>query len=581
MAIGQSRMNRQLLVEVRIWTRTLAITTLLASMTTYAAFRALAVDAPAEWQNLLRAKPEAVEAWKNMRFGMFIHWGPVSLTGTEISWSRGAQVPIEKYDNLYKEFNPTNFNAAAWVKTAKDAGMKYMVLTTKHHDGFCLWDTKQTDYNIMNSPFRRDVVKELAAACKKAGIAFGTYYSTCDWHHPNFPGGGQSGSVKNPEADIEKYTEYLKAQTTELIKNYGPLFTLWFDVPQHFDAKRGQGVIDLLRGLQPDIVINNRTGAAGDYDTPEQKIGGFNMERPWETCMTICQQWAWKPNDNMKSLQRCLRTLVTTAGGDGNLLFNVGPEPTGEIEARQVERLNEMGAWLKKYGESIYGTRGGPFKPGKYGAATRKGNTIYLHAFNWTGDSLTLPAIPAKILRSKALTGGNVTVKQADDAIEISLPASDRQEIDTIVAMELDRPAIEIQPLTVRFGPQWLTVGKKTSASNVFEGRAEYGADKAVDDSEETRWATDAGTNQAWLEVNLDKPVTFTRAVIDESHAGRVQRFEMQYKDGDNWRTFHKGTTIGVNCSLTFGPVTAQYVRLNILDATEGPTIAEFHLLSK
>jgi alpha-L-fucosidase len=391
-------------------------------------------------------------SWREARFGMFIHWGPVSLKGTEIGWSRGKGVPIEEYDNLYKQFNPVQFNADEWVNVAKDAGVKYIVLTTKHHDGFCLWDTKQTDYNIMNSPFKRDVVKELAAACKKQGIAFGTYYSVCDWHHPDFPLGSPGGRSRKPDPNLDRYEQYLCKQVEELIRNYGPLFTLWFDVPQEFNAERGRRVIKWVRSLQPGIVINNRTGAGGDFDTPEQKIGGFNMSRPWETCMTICRQWAWKPADNMKSLKDCLQTLVRTAGGDGNLLFNVGPMPTGEIEPRQVERLKEMGAWLAKYGPSVYGTRGGPFKPGSYGVSTRKDKTVYLHVMSWAGDAVTLPAIPAKIVRSSALTGGSLTVKQTDAGIEVSLPAADRREIDTVIALELDRPAMEIEPLTVKGG---------------------------------------------------------------------------------------------------------------------------------
>ncbi|HWH72008.1 MAG TPA: alpha-L-fucosidase, partial [Candidatus Sulfotelmatobacter sp.] len=231
-------------------------------------------------------QPQAMQNWQDKRFGMFIHWGPVSLTAREIGWSRGDQTPIEVYDNLYKQFNPTNFNADAWVKVAKDAGMKYIVLTTKHHDGFCLWDTKQTDFNIMNSPFHRDVVKELSAACKQAGIAFGTYYSTCDWHHPDFPFTSPGGKVKREKFDLDAYNRYLLAQVSELITNYGPLITIWNDVPQMFEG-RGVNTIKLVRQLQPDITINNRTGDGGDYETPEQRIGGFNLARPWESCMTI------------------------------------------------------------------------------------------------------------------------------------------------------------------------------------------------------------------------------------------------------------------------------------------------------
>ncbi len=386
-------------------------------------------------------------AWRQARFGMFIHWGPVSLKGTEIGWSRGAQVPVDEYDSLYKRFNPVKFDAGQWVSIAKQAGMKYLVLTTKHHDGFCLFDTRQTEHNIMHSPFGRDVVKELSEACRKQGIAFGTYYSVCDWHHPDFPHGSPGGTSLKPHPNLDRYEQYLRNQVEELIRHYGPLETIWFDVCQDFDARRGKRVVDFVRSLQPDILINNRCANPGDYDTPEQQVGTFRMERPWETCMTICNQWAWKPNDGMKSLPQCIQTLVLCAGGDGNLLLNVGPMPSGEIEPRQVQRLLEMGQWLEKYGESIYGTRGGPFKPDRRIASTRKANTIFVHVFDWGGDALSLPAVPKKILAATLLTGGKVEVQQNQTGLSIRVAPQDRRPIDTIVKLELDGPAMEIQPV--------------------------------------------------------------------------------------------------------------------------------------
>jgi alpha-L-fucosidase len=386
-----------------------------------------------------KADPAAIQRWQDMRFGMFIHWGPVSLKGTEIGWSRGKAVPIEVYDNLYKEFNPAKFNADEWVSIAKAAGMKYLVLTTKHHDGFCLWDTKFTDYNIMHSPFKRDVVKELSQACRKQGIAFGAYYSVADWYHPGWPATSPGGKVMREKFDMDAYEKYLNNQIAELITKYGPLVTIWNDLPQQY-GKRADSMIKLGRKLQPDILFNNRTGDDGDYLILEQKIGKFNNTRPWETCMTLCRQWAWKPDDNMKSLKQCIQTLLYCVGGDANLLFNVGPMPTGEIEPRQVERLKEMGAWMEKYGESVYGTRGGPFLPGNGQVSTHKGNVVYVHVLKWEKESLVLPALERKIVKSELLTGGRVEVKQEAKEITISVPAANRQEIDTIVKLHLDGP---------------------------------------------------------------------------------------------------------------------------------------------
>jgi alpha-L-fucosidase len=525
-------------------------------------------------------QPEAIKKWQDARFGMFIHWGPVSLKGTEIGWSRGAQIPIEEYDNLYKQFNPTKFNADEWVAVAKAAGMKYIVLTTKHHDGFCLWDTKQTEFNIMNSPFGRDVLKELAAACKKGGIALGTYHSTCDWHHPDFPLTSPGGRVKREKHDIEAYTRYIKAQTTELLTNYGPLFTIWYDVPQQFDANRGASLINLARSIQPDIVINNRSGAKGDYDTPEQRVGGFQINRPWETCMTICRQWAWKPNDKMKSLEQCLHTLIRTNGGDGNLLFNVGPMPSGEIEPRQVARLKEMGAWLARNGEAIYGTRGGPWKPTANLVSTRKGDKIFVHLLRKAEGPVTLPAPPVAIKSAKLLNGPAVTVTAADGSLSFEVPATSWDAIDTIVELTLAGSAMEIAPISATAADAAMQ-GAKATASAVFEKNPEYAAAHAIDGDPDTRWATPAGTRQAWLQLTLAKETTFDGIEIDEAFGhpkSRVLKFELQRQDGTQWVTFHQGSGLGEHFKASFAPVSATTIRLNILDASEGPTLSEIRL---
>jgi len=411
-------------------------------------------DAPKTPPKFPPPLPEAVKRWQERRFGMFIHWGPVSLTAKEISWSRGAPTPIEVYDGLYQRFNPTNFNADEWVRVAQAGGMKYLVLTTKHHDGFCLWDTKLTDYNVMNSPLHRDVVGELAAACRRQGLAFGAYYSTCDWHHPDFPLTSPGGSVKRERFDLDAYNRYLLGQISELITNYGPLITLWNDVPQSFEG-RGVNTIKLARRLQPDILINDRTGDGGDYDTPEQRIGDFNLTRPWESCMTISAhgQWAWGgPEDGVKPLAACLEMLIAAAGGDGNVLLNVGPRPDGTIDPEQAARLKEMGDWLAQYGQSIYGTRGGPFKPGKWGASTRQGNRIYLHVLTWEGDTFRLPAIPAKVTAARLLRGGSLSFSQTAAGLTLAVPAAERAAIDTVIALDLDMPAMELAPLAVTPG---------------------------------------------------------------------------------------------------------------------------------
>lgn len=543
-------------------------------------------------------RERAVRDFMQMRFGMFIHWGPVSLKGTEIGWSRGAQVPAEEYDQLYKQFDPTLFDAAEWVKVAREAGMKYLVITSKHHDGFCLWDTEYTDYDIMASPFERDVLAELSGACRKQGVEFSIYYSLCDWYHPDYPTDSPGGRGKKTNHNMPRYFQYVKDQTREIIEKYGPLGLYWFDGEweKPWTREYGNGLYDYLTALQPTLVINNRVSKgrrgmsgtteqtrmnAGDYDTPEQQIGSFSRERPWETCMTICRQWAWKPDDAMKSLKECLQTLLHVVGGDGNLLFNVGPMPDGRIEPRQAERLREMGRWLEKYGQTVYGTRGGPFKPGKWGASTCRNDTIHLFVFSWPEEGpLSLPPIPMKIKRSRILTGGSVRVDQDDDGLLVHVPEGERDGIATVVELVVEGRAFDIEPAAVyRFGKP-LEV-KKAAASNVFQKKVkEYGAGRAVDGDERTRWATDSGTESAWLEVDLGRPQRIGTAWVSEAYAGRVTRFELQAFDNGEWKVFFSGTALGADAVMKFDPITARRVRLNIVQAGEGPTINEFQLFA-
>lgn len=512
--------------------------------------------------------------WRDAKFGLFIHWGPVSLKGTEIGWSRGGerrgtggtgQIPLDVYDNLYKQFNPVKFDADEWVSIAKAAGMKYLVFTSKHHDGFSMFDSKLTEYKITNSPFKRDVVGELARACHEGGIRFGFYYSPPDWHHPDYR-----------TENHARYVKFLHGQLRELCSNYGRVDIVWFDglggTAKDWDSPT---LVKMIRQLQPRVIINNRAGLPADHDTPEQTIGRFQTDRDWESCITIGTQWAWKPDDRIKSLKECLDILVRCVGGDGNLLFNVGPMPTGEIEARQVARLKEMGAWLEKYGESIYGTRGGPFRPGQWGASTHKGKRIYVHILTWPDEAVTLPPIQKKIVASSLLTGGNVQVRQTEKGIEISVPAANRREIDTIVVLELDGLAAEANPGILPSGS--VTAGKSAIASNVYQNLREHRSNMAVDDDPNTRWATDYGVHSAWLEVNLGESVTVDRAFISEAY-DRVQSFELQCKNGGVWKTFARGKRIGEGLKMKFEPVTARVVRLSILEAVEGPTIWEFQL---
>jgi len=393
----------------------------------------------------------SLEAWKDLRFGMFVHWGPVSLKGTEIGWSRGREVSFEEYDTLYKQFNPIQFDAAEWVGLMKEAGMKYLIFVSKHHDGFVMWDSQTTDYDIMSTPYGRDVMKDLSEECRRQGILFGTYYSICDWRNPDYPV-EENNPVRREHADMEKHIIYIKAQLKELVENYHTKI-LWFDGEWEdpWTHEMGMDLYKYVRSLDEEILVNNRVDKgrqgmegislsdrfAGDFATPEKRVGRFDTLTPWESCITICEQWAWKPDDQLKSYQECFGTLVRTAGGDGNLLLNIGPMPDGRIEPRQANRLKEMGKWLEKNGTTIYGTRGGPIEPQKWGVSTSKDNLIYLHVLA-PSKKIRMPFPEREILSIQTMHSNDQPVfKRSGQNLVIDLGKLEPQSEDLILVIEV------------------------------------------------------------------------------------------------------------------------------------------------
>lgn len=414
--------------------------------------------------NVQASSDDTMAWWRDAKFGLFVHWGPISILGKEISWCRGLprtgeeyatwdrSVPSEKYDSLYKEFNPVKFDAGGWVRMMKDAGMKYIVFTTKHHDGFVNFDSKLTDYKITskNCPFGRDIVGELADACHKGNIGLGLYYSPPDWHHPEYLG---------PNHDT-KYIDYFHGQIEELCKNYGKVDIFWFDgLRGNADDWHAQKIVDKIKRWQPDALINNRLGVKGNMGTPEQSVGGFNRARPWESCITIGTQWTWGGNDKTKSYEECMKLLLNTLGRDGNLLLNIGPRPDGSFEPSQMAVIHRMGNWLKRHGESIYATRGGPFMPGKFGVSTCKGNKIYLHIMEFDGEKVRLGKLPAKITGAKVMTGGRCDYKQDENGVEITVAKQFHQPLDTLVALEVDTDATGIPMIAPTVKPDRKNLG--------------------------------------------------------------------------------------------------------------------------
>ena len=435
--------------------------------------------------------------WRDARFGLFIHWGLYSIpagewngTTNHAEWIRTtAQIPLEEYDKFVGEFNPVKFDAEQWVRTAKDAGMKYIVITSKHHDGFCLFDSRYTDFDVVSTPFKRDVLKELADACHKEGIKICFYYSIMDWHHPDYlPRRDWEKDRSTKGASFDRYVQYMKNELKELLTNYGEIGVLWFDGEweENWNPKRGKDLYDYVRKLQPNIIINNRVGAgrsgmqgmnmegefAGDFGTPEQEIPPTGLPGvDWESCMTMNDHWGYnKHDDHWKSGKELIQDLADIASKGGNFLLNIGPTAEGVFPAPSIDRLRVIGAWMKTYGESIYGTSAGPFRQLIWGRCTQKpiedGTRLYLHVFEWPKNGLlTVPGVlnlPKTAFLLSDPKRSPLRITRKEDALVIRIPRTAPDSINSVVALDvagkpdIDNPPtitaesdIFVEPLTV------------------------------------------------------------------------------------------------------------------------------------
>lgn len=400
--------------------------------------------------------------WREARFGMFIHWGLYSVPagfydGKPIGgigeWiMRTANIPVARYAEYANQFDPEKFNATEWVSYAKAAGMKYIVMTAKHHEGFAMYPTKVDDFNInAKTNFKRDPIGEMAAACKKAGIKFGVYYSqNLDWHHA---GGGTAGAAWDDvqKGSFDKYVREVSApQVDELLTKYKPA-VLWWDINGPFNAEQVK-LLTAPFAKDPKIISNNRLGGGvpGDTETPEQFIPATGFKgRDWETCMTINDTWGYKSNDfNFKSTSTLLRNLIDIASKGGNYLLNVGPTSEGVIPGEEVRRLKEMGEWMKVNGASVYKTSASPYKKLPFdGRATVNGKTLYLNVFTWPSSGLKISGLQTPVRNAKVLaTGETLTVeKAADGTLSISRPAS-LDKISTAIALSLEAAPVVIEP---------------------------------------------------------------------------------------------------------------------------------------
>jgi alpha-L-fucosidase len=409
------------------------------------------------WQKEFGASHERrMKWWRDARFGMFIHWGVYSVpagvwngtnvtrSGAEWIMNRG-RIPMADYQKLPARFNPEKFNAAEWVRIAKNAGMKYIVITAKHHDGFAMFHSQASAFNIYDAtPFKRDPLKELADACAKAGLKLGFYYSQAqDWNHP---GGAASGGHWDPaqDGDMDKFIETVDIpQVKELLSNYGKVAVIWWDTPTGMTPERAEKLLPLLK-MQPDVISNNRLDSkklTGDFGTPENKIPTNALASDWETCMTMNRTWGFRSYDQeWKSTETLVRNLVDIASKGGNFLLNVGPTSEGLIPEPSVERLKEMGDWLKVNGAAIYGTSQSPLKSQPpWGRVTQKQNTLYLHVFDWPADGkISVAGLKGKITSATLLATGEKLKTSADAAgVTVSVPATAPDKISSTIVLKL------------------------------------------------------------------------------------------------------------------------------------------------
>ena len=523
--------------------------------------------------------------WKEAKFGMFIHWGiyavPAGKWGDKTNYGewlmKQAKIPIVEYAALANQFNPTKFNADEWVKVAKDAGQKYIVITAKHHDGFAMFGSKASNFNIIDAtPFKRDILKELADACRKQGMKLGFYYSQAqDWHHT---GGAVWGSQEWDETHKGSMTNYIDSivvpQVKEILTNYGDVAVLWWDTPTNMTKEMSQKLYDIVKQY-PNLITNNRLGAGmgGDLETPEQYIPATGFPgRNWEVCMTMNGNWGYNAYDERwKSTTELVRKLIDIASKGGNFLLNVGPTAQGVIPEVCQQNLREMGDWLKTNGEAIYGTQASPFPFLSYGQATRKGQNIYLHILNWPKNSkISVPftnKITKAFLLADARTALNVKQGKENSVIELAHYAPDKISSTVVVQFESEPKVLPIPSL-----------GKKVTASS---SEANEMLKNLTDGDPKSQWSSIKNEKSATLDIDLESTCTIQCLSLAEPWhpwTGIKQEYELQYLNGAEWKKVISGVTDGSGITVLFEPVKAIKFRLILKNEKEAPKLNELIL---
>jgi alpha-L-fucosidase len=496
--------------------------------------------------------------WRDARFGMFIHWGVYAVPAQGEWYMNNAKVQVKDYEKYPPQFNPVKFNAKEWVSLAKAAGMKYITITSKHHDGFCMFDTKLTDYSIVkDTPYGRDPMKDLAAECRRQGIRLCFYYSVMDWHHPDYLPRRPWEAETRPAsgADFSRYLDYMQGQLREILTNYGDIGVIWFDGGWEGDAAKNhsQEVVDLIRSIQPKVLINDRINLPEDFSTPEQTIpaGAMTGGRLWETCMTLNGNWGFNKDDHgWKSTEDLVHKLCDIASKGGNFLLNVGPTAEGVIPTESVERLQQVGQWMKVNGASIYGTEKSPFRRVSFeGRCTVKGDRLYLQVFQWPEAGIQLTGLKTRILSAKVLGSGEtvsvgrVLSENPGSAPTLTLKRPSKVDaLATVVELKLEgAPQVESQAVVTRLGADGGTL--KAGDAEVHGSNLQYESDKDalgfwVNSGDSASWeveAPEAGQYQATLTYACDPASTGARF---ELSAGSGRAVQGDVPATDSWTDF-------------------------------------------